>query len=521
MNSDSARTSPATRPQRTKRSVFAGLALHEVRALLRGDPPTERPNPRYRAHVNSFLLHIRPRTYLAAATRLTHTWFLGVLAVLLFAVELVTGVLLMVFYAPTPEQAYASILAITYYTPYGDLLRDVHRLGAEVMVIVVVLHMARTFLTGSYKGPRAFTWLTGVLLLVVTLLLSFSGYLLPWDQLAYWAVTIGTSMAQATPLIGAELNLLLRGATEIGADGLLRFYLLHVLLLPLAGILLIAVHYYRIARHHGISLPAAVEEGDLAPEERAAATRKIDFLPTLFVREVVVVSFVLLALFAAAHYLFDAPLEQQADPFHTPLNTQAPWFFLWVQGLLKLGDKTLMGVIVPVLFFVLLAALPYLDRNPARCWQRRPAAMVLALAVAIAIGVLSYMGTATYGITLPPAVRIAETLAPEEGEGALRSLPYDALTPGSYALDQPISASVSPKLHGVLERYAHLVTAAAAAGELPNAEAFLDIVERQADLKEATVRIVWQPSETERQLTYTRTIYLHRGRNAASIAQDS
>ncbi len=520
MRSRASPADSAARPERSERGIFAGLSLHELRSLLRSDPPTQRPNPRYRAHVNSFLLHIRPRTYPAAATRVTHTWFLGLLAVLLFVVELVTGVLLMILYAPTPEQAYASILAITYYTPFGDLVRDIHRLAAEAMVIVVVLHMARTFVTGSYKGQRAFTWLTGALLLVVTLLLSFSGYLLPWDQLAYWAVTIGTSMAQATPLIGAELNLLLRGAAEIGADGLLRFYLLHVLLLPLAGILLLAVHYYRIARHHGISLPAAVEEGDLAPPARVAAMRKVDFLPTLFVREVVVISTALLALLAAAYYLFDAPLEQQANPFHTPLNTQAPWFFLWVQGLLKLGDKTLMGVIVPLLFFVVLAALPYLDRNPARRWQRRPVAMLLALAVTVTIGVLSYMGTATYGITLPPAVRIAETLAPEESTGALRSLPYDALTPGSYALNQPIAASVSPELLGVLEHYALLVTAAATAGELPNAQAFLDIVERQANLKEVTLRIQWQPVDAEKTATYSRTFYLHRGRNAGNSRQD-
>lgn len=501
--------------------IFAGLSLSELRALLRGDPPTARPNPRYRAHVNSFLLHIRPRYYPAAATRITHTWFLGLLAVFLFVVELVTGVLLMIFYAPTPDQAYASILAITYHIPFGALLRDLHRLAAEAMVVIVVLHMARVFVTGSYKGPRAFTWLTGMLLLLVTLLLSFSGYLLPWDQLAYWAVTIGTSMAAATPLIGAELNLLLRGAAEIGADGLLRFYLLHVLLLPLAGILLLAVHYYRVARHHGISLPADVEEGALTPAARQAATQKIDFLPTLFLREVVVISLALLALFAAAYYRFDAPLEQQADPFHTPLNTQAPWFFLWVQGMLKLGDKTLMGVIAPVIIFLLLAALPYLDRNPARRWQRRPLAMALGLGLLIGVGVLSYMGTASYGIALPPAVAIVETLAPEEGEGALRTLPYAALTPGNYALAQPLPAPVSPELRAVLTTYAQLVEDAAVTGALPQAQGFLDIVERQADLKAVTLRIQWQPPDADTPSTFSRTIYLHRGRRAHNAMQDS
>lgn len=505
----------ATRQQQNV-GVFAGLSWHELRALLRGDPPTERPNPRYRAHVNSFLLHIRPRYYPAAATRLTHTWFLGLLAVFLFVVELVTGVLLMIFYAPTPEQAYSSILAITYHIPFGALVRDLHRLAAEAMVVIVVLHMARVFVTGSYKGPRSFTWLTGVLLLVVTLLLSFSGYLLPWDQLAYWAVTIGTSMAQAAPLIGPELNLLLRGAVEIGADGLLRFYLLHVLLLPLAGILLLAVHYYRVARHHGISLPASIEEGDLMPTVRQAATQKIDFLPILFLREVVVISAALLALLAAVHYFYDAPLEQHADPLHTPLNTQSPWFFLWVQGLLKLGDKTLMGVIVPVIIFMLLAAVPYLDRNPVRRWQQRPLAITMGVLLMLGIGVLTYMGTAAYGIALPPAVAIVEQLAPEEGKGEVRRLPYAALPPGSYGLDQPLPASASPELAALLATYAQMVTDASTAGNLPQAKAFLDIVERQVDVKAVTLRIQWQPPDATTPHTYTRTIYLHRARSATS-----
>lgn len=512
---------PAEPPARQNHTggVFAGLSWHEMRALLRGDPPTARPNPRYRAHVNSFLLHIRPRFYPAAATRITHTWFLGLLAVFLFVVELVTGVLLMIFYAPTPDQAYASILAITYHIPFGALLRDLHRLAAEAMVVVVVLHMARVFVTGSYKGPRAFTWLTGVLLLLVTLLLSFSGYLLPWDQLAYWAVTIGTSMAQAAPLIGSELNLLLRGAAEIGADGLLRFYLLHVLLLPLAGILLLAAHYYRVARHHGISLPASVEEGNLTPAARQAATQKVDFLPTLFLREVVVISAGLLVLLAATHFFFDAPLEQHADPLHTPLNTQAPWFFLWVQGLLKLGDKTLMGVIVPVIIFLLLATVPYLDRNPTRRWQRRPLAITLGLGLAFGVGVLTYMGTASYGIALPPAVTIVEQLAPEEGAGAVQRIPYTALTPGSYALDQPLPAPTSPELAALLATYARLVADANTTGKLPEGKAFLDIVERQADVKAVTLRIQWQPADVANPHTYTRTLYLHRERRTHAVSQ--
>ncbi len=138
----------------------------------------------------------------------------------------------MVYYTPSPEKAYELILLLMSNVPFGKLLRDLHRIGAEGMVIFTFLHMLRTYFTGSYKKERSFTWLTGVVLLGITMFLSFSGYLLPWDQLAYWAVTVGTSMVEAAPVFGEQANLLLRGAPDIGANGLLRFYLLHVVACP-------------------------------------------------------------------------------------------------------------------------------------------------------------------------------------------------------------------------------------------------------------------------------------------------
>src|SRR5690606_17287974 len=157
------------------------------------------------------LFHIRPRYYEKGSTIFTHTFRLGFFTSFFFFLELFTGLILMIYYTPSPSEAYTSILNLQSNVPFGKLLRDMHRLGAEGMVIFTALHMLRTFLTGSYKGTRSFTWLTGVVLLGITLFLSFSGYLLPWDQLAYWAVTIGTSMAEAAPLFGNEANLLLRG----------------------------------------------------------------------------------------------------------------------------------------------------------------------------------------------------------------------------------------------------------------------------------------------------------------------
>jgi ubiquinol-cytochrome c reductase cytochrome b subunit len=267
------------------RAITAGLSLKEIQALLRGDPPTEKPNPRYKVHTTSFLAHIRPRYYEKGSTILTHTFRLGFFTSFFFFVELFTGLILMVYYTPSPEQAYTSILNLMSNVPFGQMLRDLHRLGAEGMVIFTFLHMLRTYLTGSYKKERSFTWFTGVVLLALTLLLSFSGYLLPWDQLAYWAVTIGTSMVEAAPLIGNEANLIARGAPDIAANGLLRFYLLHVVLVPLAAILVISIHYYKVAREHGISQPAVIDDDLVPPEVKKEAKQRIDFIPDLLTHE--------------------------------------------------------------------------------------------------------------------------------------------------------------------------------------------------------------------------------------------
>lgn len=171
------------------RIITAGMNIAELRAVMRGDPPTEKPNPRYKVITTSFIMHLRPRYYQQAATRFTHTFRLGWFTMFFFVVETLTGLILMVYYVPSPEGAYEAILDIESNVFLGELMRDLHRLGAEAMVIFTWLHLFRTYFTGSYKGQRTFTWLTGVILLAFTGWLSFSGYLLTWDQLGYWAIT--------------------------------------------------------------------------------------------------------------------------------------------------------------------------------------------------------------------------------------------------------------------------------------------------------------------------------------------
>jgi len=500
------------------RAITAGLGIDELRNVLRGDPPVEKPNPRYKVHTTSFLFHIRPRYYQKGSTILSHTFRLGFFTMFFFMVELVTGVILMIYYVPTPNAAYQSILQIMSEVPFGNLMRDLHRLGAEAMVIFTFLHMLRTYFTGSYKKERSFTWLTGVVLLGVTLFLSFFGYLLPWDQLAYWAVTIGTSMAEAAPIGGNELNLLLRGAPDIGAGGLLRAYLLHVILLPLVAILVISIHYYKVAREHGISLPARYDEISLPKEVEKEVKSRQDYLPDLFSHEIYLTVLGLFILIVVTIFFYGgAPLEHIANPQQTPLDTKAPWYFWWLQGMLKLGDKSLMGVILPSLLVVLLFAVPYIDRNPSRLFVRRPVAVAIGVMFVLTLIMLSYMGLPVYGIETPAATRIVQDMAPEEGMGPLREVPYDQLQTGIYIANETPSENLCPeldfgcpKLEEFFETYTERLNAAIESQDLPNGEAIMLIEDWQENLKKVTMRILWDDPESGERREYFRHIYIHK-----------
>ncbi len=508
------------------RIITAGLGLNELRAILRGDPPTEKPNPRYRVHTTSFLFHIRPRYYEKGATIFANTFRLGFFTAFFFFVELFTGLILMIYYTPSPDQAYNSILNLLSNVPFGKMLRDIHRLGAEAMVIFTFLHMLRTYLTGSYKKERSFTWFTGVFLLGITLFLSFSGYLLPWDQLAYWAVTIGTSMAEAAPLFGQQANLILRGAPDIGAGGLLRFYLMHVVLLPLAAILVISIHYYKVSREHGISLPPRYEEGDLSPEKKKEVKQRLDFIPDLFTHEMFLTALGLFLLIAGTVFFgYAAPLEHIANPQVTPLDTEAPWYFWWLQGMLKLGDKTLMGIIIPTVIVLLLFAIPYIDRNPFRSLYKRPIAVGVGIFAVITLIVLSYMGLPHYGIQTPAATRIIQDLAPEEGVGPLRAIPFEQLQTGVYEVGAEVPRDLCPNLDygcpaltSVFKEFSERVTYAATNDKLPdykrlpNARAVMVIEDWQQDLKKVTLRITWDDPATGEAKVYEKQYFLHRER---------
>jgi quinol-cytochrome oxidoreductase complex cytochrome b subunit len=273
---------------------------------------------------------------------------------------------------------------------FGTFLRNMHRWSAHGMVALVFLHMCRVFLTGSYKKPREFNWVIGVLLLLITLFLSFTGYLLPWDQLAFWAITVGTAIAGYAPLVGQEMKFVLLGDVAVGQEALLRFYVLHVAVLPAVLTLLIAIHFWRIRKDGGLSRP---EEAD-TPESPAPVAvtvravpmakdkiyglqgfvrasvakvgnvpdRSVFSWPNLLIAELFV--FVLtLAVILVLGLAFDAPLEEPVNVMHPPNPAKAPWYFLGLQEMVSYSAFW-GGIGVPTIFVLLLLAAPYLDRNP-------------------------------------------------------------------------------------------------------------------------------------------------------------
>ncbi|MDZ4767214.1 MAG: cytochrome bc complex cytochrome b subunit [Chloroflexota bacterium] len=418
----------------------AGMNLQDIREALRGEAASRKPNPRLQPHADGFWLHMRPSYFHKSVTGVYPEFRLGWLSTYFVFFETITGIFLMVFYTPSPTYAYANMLTIMSNVPLGQFMRDLHRLGAEAMVLIVTLHMIRTFFTGSYKKPRQFTWFTGVILLFLTMFLSFSGYLLPWDQLALWAVTIGASMIEAAPpeVVGTNLNLLLRGGPDIGANGLLRFYLLHVLAVPALLFIFVGVHYYKVVVH-GHSLPPKEENIGEDTAKRVPLDKRVYFIPDILTSEIMWIAVTTLILVILSTWFFHAPLENHADPQITPLGTTAPWYFLWVQGALKLGDKVLWGIIFPTIYVGFLAVLPYIDTTRSRRWAHRRSIFTIILALIAVTVILSYMGLAEFGVINSADVDVLHHMTMEPAHnhiGLLRPVPFDQLTPGIYTTRQ-------------------------------------------------------------------------------------
>jgi ubiquinol-cytochrome c reductase cytochrome b subunit len=313
-------------------------------------------------------------------------YYLGGITLFLFGVQVVTGTLLALYYQPTPDAAYDSVKYITSVVEFGWLIRSVHHWGANLMIICVVLHLLRVFAHGAYKFPREFIWIAGAGLLLATIGFGFTGYLLPWDQRAFWATTVGTEIAGSVPVIGDGLLGLLRGGADVTAATLSRFFGMHVLVLPLGlGALLLA--HLVIVHQLGLANPKRPEPrpGTFGASATAAPEKLRPFWPDYVLDEVIAWA-VMLAILVILASVFPAGLEDKADPLITPQHVKPEWYFLSVYQLLKLVPR-IVGIMAPIVAIGALVFLPFLDRNPAVTPRKRPIAILVALAaIAVMVG---------------------------------------------------------------------------------------------------------------------------------------
>ena len=391
------------------------------------------------AIVSNFLLHWFPAKVARSTLDWSYSYWLGTISGALMLILTLSGLPLLFLYVPSVERAYGSVKDIEYAVSYGWWLRAMHRLSAHLMVAAVFLHLVRVFLTGAYKNGlgqgqrREWNWVIGVCLLLTTLLLSFTGYLLPWDQLAFWAVTVGTNIASSIPAVGPNVRELLLGGRAIDQPTLIRFYVLHVIALPGALGALLAYHFWRIRKDGGLAVtdmdvPALALPAEVPPVESktytllgvasgtapSVTTRSlawqdtaVNAVPDLTRRA----AFVILATIAALSILASlvpSPLEEPANPLVTPNPAKAPWYFLWLQEIvtdttIRIGSFTLNGafvggVVLPGLLIALLTVWPWLDRSPADASGRwlprsRRTQNIVFLAIVVAVLLLTFVGT--------------------------------------------------------------------------------------------------------------------------------
>ena len=314
-------------------------------------PRTERE--RKRVVLNHLLIHMRPVRVPERTLPFRHTFGLGGMAATLVGLLVLTGVLLMFVYEPSPDRAYASIQSLRREVRFGGLVRNVHYWSANLLVVITFFHLLRTFFTGAFHGARQFNWVLGVLLLLVVLAANFTGYLLPWDQLSFWAITIVTGMLDYVPLIGDGLVRVARGGAEIGAATLINFYTFHTTVIPVTLVGLMAFHFWRVRKAGGVVIPL---EPDDDPEARPATTL---FVPSLLLREFVT-GLALVALVMVLAVAVDAGLGVPANPGMSPNPAKAPWYFLGLQELLLHFHPTWAVVVLPGLALLGLLAIPYL-----------------------------------------------------------------------------------------------------------------------------------------------------------------
>ncbi|MBW2368033.1 MAG: cytochrome b N-terminal domain-containing protein [Deltaproteobacteria bacterium] len=405
-----------------------------VRSFLRGGRPSS-DRSRTAVIANNFFLHIQGSKTHLNTLRPTYTFGLGLITFYLLLITFVSGALLMIYYTPSVEGAYESVKDINFVVFAGRLLRNIHKWAGEGMILFLLLHMGRVFYTSSYKQGREFNWVVGIILLALTFVLNYTGYLLPWDQLSYWALVIGSNIAQAPKEItdilgltgifdigGFQKELLLGGLTP-GQVTLTRVYFLHIMLLPLILSLFVGAHFWRIRKDGGLTVPEnfqPIKPGALPGKtERLFPTTKTYGLMALvrgktpavenddventvmswphLLRAEVAVFMLCLAGVVVYSYFIDAPLKELANPLIPENPAKAPWYFLGLQELVSYS-AFMGGIALPAVALLGLALIPYLDRQPLHVgvWfsnrqGRRVALGALALGTFVLIGLLAFV----------------------------------------------------------------------------------------------------------------------------------
>ncbi len=317
------------------------------------DSVVQTERQRRQSRRGSLVFHLHPPTLPQRTLRLSLTWGLGGMGLVLVLLLALTGTLLLFVYEPFPGSAYISIHTLQDEVLFGQLVRNIHHWSANLLVIVSLLHLLRVFFTGGFYAPRQFNWLIGLGLFGLVLAANFTGYLLPWDQLSYWAITICTGMIEYLPWLGPGLQKWVRGGAEIGPRTLLIFFTVHTALIPVLLVVAMPFHFWRVRKAGGVVVPPPPEGSE---EERPA---RVPSVPHLVLRELVL-GLLLIAFVLLIAVLFNAPLAGEANPGMSPDPAKAPWYFLGIQELLFHFHPLFAVLVIPLALVLGLLLIPYL-----------------------------------------------------------------------------------------------------------------------------------------------------------------
>lgn len=332
--------------------------------------------------MRTIFLHLHPIRVNESAIRFNRTFGLGGMAALLIVIQIITGILLRFYYTPIPAEAYNSVVFTKNQVLFGQFIRNIHYWSGVFLLLIAFLHFLRVILTGAFREERKINWLFGLFLLVLIVLLNFTGYLLPWDQLAYWAITVSTNIIGYLPLVGESLRTMIIGGKELNADTLRTFFTFHTAVLPFLLLLLMLYHFWRVRKAGGVLTPDSAEKPEM-----------IETMPNLVFKEFIV-ALVLIAVLFTFSALFNAPLLEKANPAYSLNPTKAPWYFAGVQELLMHFHPFFAAFIIPLSVVGFLAWIPFLkyDEIPNGHWFISEKGRTLAEATAKFAAAVSLTG---------------------------------------------------------------------------------------------------------------------------------